>query len=162
MCLHRSGEHMCIGHPGSSKWWGIKQEAGKLMTMGKPAALRHGVGIYSLNTLLCTLGKGRSKNINPNTFRLAQSSVVAISKYLEKSKSRECIYVNTLPCSDNFQPGDFLLWFFYAIIYRIFFFQSTCSMSSWIQYKLSASTVSSVAKEFPTCIVHCIKTLCVS
>lgn len=77
------------------------------MAMGEPAALRHGVGIYSLNTLLCTLGKGRSKNINPTTFRLAQSSVVAISK---------------CPSSDNFQPGDFLLCFFYAIIDKLFFF----------------------------------------
>lgn len=114
------------------------------------------MGIYSLYTLLCTLCKGRSKNINPTTFQLSQSWVVATSKCLEKSKRRECIYANTLKSSDNFQPGHVLLWFSYAIIYKLFFFsRGACLISSWIEYKLFLSTVSSFTKEFPIFIVHC-------
>lgn len=112
------------------------------------------MGVYSLSTLLCTLGNGRSKNINPTTLQLAQSSVVATSKCLEKSKTWECVYTNTLPSSDNFQQGDFLLWSFYTIIY-FHPLQSASLISSQNQYKLLLYIVSSFAKEFSTCIVHC-------
>jgi len=91
------------------------------MAMGDDlAVLRHDMGIYSLSTLLCTLGEGTSKNINPTTFRLAQSSAVATRECLERSKIREHIHANGLPSSHNFQPGDLLLWFFYAIICKLF------------------------------------------
>lgn len=66
----------------------------------------------TLLVVCCPLGKGRSKNRNTTISQLGQSWEVATGKCLEKSKSRECIYVNTLPSSDNFQQGDFLFCFF--------------------------------------------------
>lgn len=102
---------MYIVNPGSSKHRGIDQEPGKPVAMGEQAALRHSVEIYSFKTPLCALHKGRSKNINPTTFQLAQPSAGATGNCLEKSKSGNILMLILPPSSDNLQPRNFLSCF---------------------------------------------------